>query len=222
MSIEENIKKLIEQRFETVKSFSEYIELPYTTVRSILQRGVLNSKLENVIKISDGLKMQPEELLKLDDERPELSINTIYSKLQPLRQQKVYDFAEYQLKQQNKKQTVQVIGQTAAGEPLSYGDSIVEEKEVSYIPKGAECALNVKGDSMESEFPDGSIVFYKKQSSVENGDIAIVEVEGDGVTCKKIKFDYDNKNIILQSLNEKYNDIVLKDNQVKIIGKVVK
>ncbi|WP_414838908.1 LexA family protein [Carnobacterium sp. TMP28] len=91
-----------------------------------------------------------------------------------------------------------------------------------YVPKQAECTLVVQGDSMEPEIKDGSIVFYKQQENVVNGEIAIVEVDGDGGTRKKVKFDYDNDKIILQSLNDKYQDIILNGSQVRIIGKVVK
>lgn len=151
-----------------------------------------------------------------------INIYSVYNLLDPIRQRKVYSFAEKQLYEQNKKQTIKVIGQTAAGEPIVYGDSIVEEKEVSYVPKGAECALNVKGDSMEPSYPDGSIVFYKKSPDVEHGQIAIVEIDGEAVTCKKVLFDYDKQEIILRSLNEKYEDVSFNSDRVRIIGIVVK
>ena len=52
METEEKIKEMIERKYGNVKSFSDKIDLPYTT---ILERGVLNAKVENVIKIADGL-----------------------------------------------------------------------------------------------------------------------------------------------------------------------
>lgn len=95
---------------------------------------------------------------------------------------------------------------------------MTEEREVSSVPKNAEVALIVKGDSMEPLFPDGSIVFYKKQPTLENGEIGVFAVDG-GVTLKKYKIDYDKKEVRLMSLNKKYDDIVLKE--VTILGKVV-
>ncbi|WP_373750321.1 S24 family peptidase [Jeotgalibaca porci] len=35
-------------------------------------------------------------------------------------------------------------------------------------------------------------------------------------------FDYDNQQVILRSLNSEYEDRVLKDEEYKIVGKVVK
>lgn len=152
-------------------------------------------------------------------------ISKIYNQLEKSRQKNVYLFAENQLEEQNKiielPKKINLLGQTAAGAPIDYGDPEIEEKEFKTIPNGAQYALNVKGDSMEPLIKDGSIVFYKEQPSVETGEIAIIEIEGNGVTCKKVKFDYDNRLIILQSTNNKYDDLVLNDDQVRIIGKVV-
>lgn len=74
---------------------------------------------------------------------------------------------------------------------------------------------------MEPLIKDGSIVFYKKQCDVENGEIAIVEIDNDGVTCKKVIKDYSNKQIILRSINTKYEDRILENEKIRIIGKVI-
>ena len=146
----------------------------------------------------------------------------IYNQLNPPRQKRVYSFAEKELEDQNKVVSFPVYGKTAAGtDPVTYGDPDVEHKDFSNVPAGADVALVVSGDSMEDLIPDGSIVFYKRQESVENGEIAIVEIEGDGVTCKRVKFDYENEQIILESENDKYDDMVFKDDQVRILGKVL-
>lgn len=154
-------------------------------------------------------------------ERKSRNIFSVYNKLNDTRQAKVYDFATYQLEEQENTQTFTVYGQTAAGSPIEYGQDAIEERETSYIPKGAEVALIINGTSMEPDYPNGSIVFYKRQPQVENGSVAIVEVDG-GVTCKKIKFDYDNEKIILQSINKEFEDVMLESEQVKILGLVVK
>lgn len=218
MYIEENLKKVIEARFETVKYFSEYIDLPYTTVRSILQRGILNSKLENVIKIADGLDTKPEELLDLGNGVLPGSILTVYNKLQPTRKEKVYNFAEHQLNEQNK---IYNLGATAAGSALEYTDDFVEEEELQQIPDKADFVLTIKGDSMEPEIENGSKVFVQSTNIVENGETAIIEVDGDGVTCKKVKYDYDNQKIVLQSLNAKYEDMIFDNNRVRVVGRVL-
>ena len=153
--------------------------------------------------------------------KSEKNISSIYSKLTPPRQQKVYHYAEEQLEAQNKKQTVVTLGKTAAGEPIYQEDIIEEEKEVSAVPAGADVALVVQGDSMEPDFKSGSVVFYKKQPQVENGELAVVHIKDDGITFKKVLFDYDKKKIILRSLNDKYEDKVFDADDVNILGKVI-
>ena len=150
------------------------------------------------------------------------NISTIYNKLEPPRQAKVYSFAEEQLEEQSRK-VVPLLGATAANPTeLAYGDVENDETVEVNVPSKADCALVVKGDSMEPEYLDGQIVFYKSQPMVENGEMAIVEINGDGVTLKKVYFNYDDDRIILRSLNDKYEDRELFPEEVRILGKVVR
>lgn len=229
MNIEDNLKNTIERKFGNVKTFAEKIDLPYTTVRSILQRGVMNAKVENVIKIADGLNMRAEDLMSLDNTQ---SISTIYNQLVPPRQEKVYNFAERQLEEQNrgnmvhfpKKEKLPTIKNSAsAANPteLVYGDTVVEEEEFERVPSSADFAVPIIGDSMEPVIKNGQFVFVKEQPDVEDGEIAIVEIDGDGVTCKEVYKDYESQTIILRSINELYEDRVVSPEQIRIIGKVV-
>ena len=55
---------------------------------------------------------------------------------------------------------------------------------------GEYFALSVKGDSMEPKFTEGDVVIVRKQEDVDSGDIAIMMVNGDEATIKKVqKFD---------------------------------
>lgn len=229
MNIEDNLKNTIERKFGNVKTFAEKIDLPYTTVRSILQRGVMNAKVENVIKIADGLNMRAEDLMSLDNTQ---SISTIYNQLVPPRQEKVYNFAERQLEEQNrgnmahfpKKEKLPTIKNSAsAANPteLVYGDTVVEEEEFERVPSSADFAVPIIGDSMEPVIRNGQFVFVKEQPDVEDGEIAIVEIDGDGVTCKEVYKDYESQTIILRSINELYEDRVVSPEQIRIIGKVI-
>lgn len=149
-------------------------------------------------------------------------IESIYNQLTPPRRIKVYHFAEAQLHEQNNK-VVPLVGATAANPTvLEYADQINDISINTDVPSNADCALVVRGNSMETDYMDGSIVFYKRQETVENGELAIVEIDGDGVTFKKVIFDYENQQLILRSLNPDYPDRVLKEESYRIIGKVVK
>ncbi|MTP72906.1 helix-turn-helix domain-containing protein [Turicibacter sanguinis] len=108
MNREQFLKILIESRYPNVKTFSEEIGIPYTTVRSILERGVGNARVDNVIKICKGLGISPEEL------NPEFKTNeiiadtvTLMIRLEDSKQKNVYEYAKVQLEEQNKSNTSQ-------------------------------------------------------------------------------------------------------------------
>lgn len=160
------------------------------------------------------------------------SIETIYNQLEKPRQEKVYNFAEQQLEEQNrgnvvrfpKKEKLPTIKNSAsAANPteLVYGDTVVEEEEFERVPSSADFAVPIIGDSMEPVIRNGQFVFVKEQPDVEDGEIAIVEIDGDGVTCKEVYKDYESQTIILRSINELYEDRVVSPEQIRIIGKVV-
>ena len=65
-TIESRLKKLIMQRYGSLKAFTEKIGMPWTTLDSILKRGVLNSSVSNVLKISQELDIDLEKLAEGD------------------------------------------------------------------------------------------------------------------------------------------------------------
>lgn len=62
MKVEDEVKKIIQQEYKSLKAFSEVIGLPYTTVDSIFKRGFSNSSITNMIKISNKLNLDVEAL----------------------------------------------------------------------------------------------------------------------------------------------------------------
>ncbi|HHQ6500992.1 TPA: helix-turn-helix domain-containing protein, partial [Staphylococcus aureus] len=102
MDKEKHLKHLMEMKSGSVKAFSEDIGLAYTTVRSILERGVFNAKVENIIKICKGLNIKPENIMDLNDTIISESITTLI-KLTPPRQENVLNYANSQLDEQNSK-----------------------------------------------------------------------------------------------------------------------
>lgn len=66
MEVEEKLKEMMEVKSGNVRNFSIENEIPYTTVRSILERGVLNAKAETVFAICRALNISPETLVDGD------------------------------------------------------------------------------------------------------------------------------------------------------------
>lgn len=233
MNIEDNLKEIIEVKFGNIKTFAEKIDLPYTTVRSILQRGVMNAKVENVIKIADGLNMKAEDLMSLDNTQ---SISTIYNQLEQKRQEKVYNFAEQQLEEQNRGNVVQFPIQSNHEEVQAYlsaGTGILNyyeaDKDIVEVPADApehDWIFKIVGDSMKPLFDTGDIVYVDefKQGidTIQNGRIYVVEVDGEAY-IKKVYVYEETKTLRLVSLNKDYIDLLFRfeDSDIKFIGRVI-
>ena len=60
--IENKIKDIIIEKYGSVKRFSTKIDVPYTTIDTILKRGLMKSNTLNVIKICKELDIDIDEL----------------------------------------------------------------------------------------------------------------------------------------------------------------
>lgn len=120
--------------------------------------------------------------------------------------------------------TVPVLGCIAAGQPLLADDQIEEWTQIPNIwnlKQGEVIVLKVKGDSMiGSRIYEGDRVVVKLQPEVENGEIAVVNVNGDEATLKKVKRT-GNGQVILYPDNPKYDPIFVNHENARIIGKVI-
>jgi len=61
--IEKELKKIIINTYGSVKQFANRIDIPYTTLDTILKRGVDNSNVVNVIKMCKGLNISVDKLV---------------------------------------------------------------------------------------------------------------------------------------------------------------
>lgn len=61
--LESNLKTLIIDRYGSLKKFTEIIDMPWTTLDSILKRGIANSNITNVLKITRELGLDAERLV---------------------------------------------------------------------------------------------------------------------------------------------------------------
>ena len=56
------IKAMIVEKYGSLKKFCEIIDMPWTTLDSILKRGIANSNITNVMKITKELGVDTESL----------------------------------------------------------------------------------------------------------------------------------------------------------------
>lgn len=160
------------------------------------------------------------------------SIIVIYNQLNSSRQKKVYNFAEYQLKEQNKdnNKVVQLsdyVEETMSGYlSAGTGEFLTDEvNEKVKIPKAIvpaqdyDLVLQVNGDSMQPMFEDHEYVFIKKTNEIRSGQIGVFIIDGESY-LKKVYIE--DSHLRLVSLNKKYKDLRFNDvNDIKLIGSVV-
>lgn len=121
---------------------------------------------------------------------------------------------------------VPVLGKVAAGIPMDAVEYIVDYEEISeeMARKGEYFGLQIKGDSMEPKFSEGDVVIVRKQTTIQSGEIAIVLINGDEATIKKVVL-FDG-GISLVPTNQAYEVKTFTNEQieklpVQILGKVV-
>ena len=62
MSIEDKLKFLILNKYHSIREFTQEIDMAYSTLDSILKRGIGNSSVTNVIKICKALGISADAL----------------------------------------------------------------------------------------------------------------------------------------------------------------
>lgn len=106
-----------------------------------------------------------------------------------------------------------------------YADENIEEYiACDYTDEYEYFALKVKGDSMNAVgINEGDYVVVRSQDIVENGEIAIVLVNGDEATVKKFARNGDTIVLTPQSYNPKHQVQIynIKDVPIRVIGKVM-
>lgn len=122
---------------------------------------------------------------------------------------------------------IPVLGDVAAGIPIEAVENIVDYEEIdaAMAATGDFFALRIKGSSMEPRIREGDVVIVRKQNDAETSDTAVVLVNGDSATVKRIKKDSDGSLWLLPN-NPAYDPVhysptEIVDMPVHIIGKVV-
>ena len=117
---------------------------------------------------------------------------------------------------------ISVLGSIAAGTPV---EAIQQEVDKVALPEdlqnnGEHFGLKIKGDSMiDAGINNGDTVIIKKSSSADNGQIAVVLIDDQEATLKKIR--KKGNTIALESANKNYDTKIYAANRIKIQGKLV-
>lgn len=214
---------LCNQKGWSLSEFARKLDLPKSSISRYFNKS-RQLPINKINLFADTLGVSSEYLLGIKISNNDLL--DIYNKLDSKRQSKVYDFASHQLNEQNGIQEEKVVylvrGRQSAAGSMIHVDDVDAEMGVlpsSIVPNGANELVRITGDSMEPLIKKGSEVYLRYQPTVEDGEVAIVRVEDDGVTCKYLY--RDGKNVILKSENPKYEDLIVDAEKVSVIGKVL-
>ena len=121
-----------------------------------------------------------------------------------------------------KSSKVSVLGSIAAGTPI---EAIQHEVDKINLPSDFNknedhFGLRVKGDSMiEAGINDGDTVIIKKSSNADSGQIAVVLIDNQEATLKRIR--KKGNTIALESANKRYDTKIYAAKRIKIQGKLV-
>ena len=214
---------LCNQRGWSLSEFARKLDLPKSSISRYFNKS-RQLPINKINLFADTLGVSSEYLLGIKISNNDLL--DIYNKLDSKRQSKVYEFASHQLDEQNGIQEEKVVylvrGRQSAAGSMIHVDDVDAEMGVlpsSIVPNGANELVQITGDSMEPVIKKGSEVYLRYQPTVEDGEVAIVRVEDEGVTCKYLF--RDGKNVILKSENKKYEDLIVDAEKVSVIGKVL-
>lgn len=122
---------------------------------------------------------------------------------------------------------IPVLGRVVAGVPLEAVEEILDYEEITpeLATTGDFFALKIRGHSMEPRMLDGDVVIVRRQDDVDSGDVAIVLVNGNEATVKRIKKQEDGITLIATNTSvyepHFYSNKEIQSLPVQILGKVV-
>ena len=193
-----NLKYYMELNKKDRNDIARDLDLPYTTVTS-WYNGEFYPRIDKIQLLANYFCIKKSDLVENHNDFNRKSTSAI----------------------------VLVYGTIPAGVPMEMIEDILDTEEISAdMLKGGKqyFGLRVKGDSMFPEYLDGDTLILEKVDDVENGQDAVVMVNGDDGTFKRVF--KNEQGIILQPLNSSYSPMIYTNDQieslpVKIIGKVI-
>lgn len=191
--IAKNLKRLMEDRGLSNVELSEIIGVSESTVgKWLLEKSI--PRMGAIEKLASYFHINKSDLLEDRSNAKEVKLD-----IQPRK--------------------IPILGKIAAGTPILAVENHEDYFDTSEFIN-ADFALQIQGDSMiGSRIYDGDIVFLKKQSYIDNGQIGAFLIDGEATL--KI-FNKQNNTVMLLSSNPNYSPIILSPEKENIIlGKLI-
>lgn len=114
---------------------------------------------------------------------------------------------------------IPLLGTVTAGRPIERVENDERIKVPANMVRKDTYALKVSGTSMiDDNIQDGDIIIIEKKQSAENGQSVVALINNEQVTLKKFYIEADG--IRLQPANPDMDAILLKNEEVQVLGVV--
>lgn len=210
------IKEYREKNEMSLRDFAKKCGLSHTYISALekkydIRTGKLIAPTLDAVKyIAKAMNISLDEFLKILDDGHEFNMKDVAPKYEEL----YYYMAP-------------VYGKISAGQP-NWAEECIEgripiDPELMNIVNPEECFfLRVNGESMNKVVKNGAYALIRKTDIVENGEIAVVLVNGYDATLKK--FSKQGDLIILEPKStdkSMQTQVYNKDTEIKVIGKYI-
>lgn len=210
------IKQYRNDKGMSLRDFAKQCGLSHTYI-SALEKNIdprtgkpIAPTLDTVKYLSQGMNMSIEDILKILDDEQEFKIKENAPK---------YDDQKYYM--------CPVYGQISAGQP-NWADECIEGRIpldtdlMGIVNPEEHFFLRVNGESMNKVIKNGAFALIHKQDMVNDGEIAVVLVNGYDATLKKFTRQGDMIILEPQSTDASIKTQVYdKTTPIKILGKYV-
>lgn len=194
----------------TQKEVADFVGVSEATVSRWESGHIDNMRRDRIASLSKILRLSPLAIMGIDD------TDDLSSRLPNMVSIEARTFR------------VPIVGRVAAGKPIVADEEIIgyEYIDKKYSKDGHEYfGLRIVGKSMEPTIMDGDIVIVRRQRYVENGEIAIVLIDGEEATAKEVKESAEGLTLIGHNAAvytpHFYSAEEVKNLPVQIIGRVV-
>lgn len=184
MNIGQYIKELRKNNYLTQGQLSVKTGLSKSTI-SMIEQGKRVPEIDTLTALAKAFNIDREILINIRDGFKELP----YTKDDMIPVEMI---------------NLPVVGTVRAGMPILAVENIERYIPVAsmYLSKSKEYfVLSITGDSMDRLFPGGTLAVIEKTDVVEDGNIAVVAINGDEATIKKVQFAGDGIMLIPMSHN---------------------
>lgn len=199
----QKIKDLRISQNLTLEQVANEVGVGKSTVRKWETGMIANMRRDKIASLAKALHTTPAYLMGwIDEPHREITVDNLF---------------RIETKQ------FPLVGNIACGEPI-----FAEQNFEAYVEAGAnvhaDFCLRAKGDSMiGARIQDGDIVFIKKQTMVDDGEIAAVLID-DEATLKRVYYDQEPGVLQLFAENPKYKTMRFTGEEldhIRILGKAV-